>query len=338
MATSTYGPVTAGKQSKRGALVLAVGAALAAAAVVVRQKARQAERDNPPLGQFVEVDGVRLHYVERGQGQPLVLLHGNGSMVEDFIISGLFDRAAASYRVIAFDRPGHGHSVRPAGTGSSPEAQAALLHEAMLRIGVERPIVLGHSWGTLVALALALDYPADVGGLVLLSGYYFPTPRPDALLAAPPAIPVLGALLRYTVSPLMGRLIWPLLKKALFDPAPVPQQFGGFPIWMTLRPSQLQASAAESALMVPSAISLRRRYRELTVPLVIMAGAGDRFANTRHQSGRLHELLPGSELRVVEGMGHMVHQLVPLEVMAAIDAAAAKAGKGDGAAAARART
>jgi pimeloyl-ACP methyl ester carboxylesterase len=314
-----------GNKSRRNQLLLALGAGLAAAALVVRQKTRQAERDNPPLGQFIEVDDVRLHYIERGQGQPLVLLHGNGSMIEDYVISGLVDMAAANYRVIAFDRPGHGHSTR--GSRSTPKAQAGVLHKALQQLGIEHPIVVGHSWGTLVALSMALEHPGEVRGLVLLSGYYFPTMRLDVLMAAPPAIPVLGALLRYTISPLMGRMMWPLVKKMLFGPAKVASQFSRFPVWMALRPSQLRASAVESLLMVPSAIGLRHRYPELTMPLVIMAGSGDLVANALDQSGRLHDLLPRSELRLAAGAGHMVHQLVPQEVMAAIDAAEAAAQK-----------
>jgi len=80
-------------------------AALTVAALVNRILARKAERDNPAAGQFVEVDGVRLHYVDRGSGEPVVLLHGNGSMIQDFEASGLIAMAAGKYRVIAFDRP-----------------------------------------------------------------------------------------------------------------------------------------------------------------------------------------------------------------------------------------
>jgi len=88
-------------------------AALAAIAVVNRHLAKKAEHDNPPAGSFLELNGVRLHYVERGSGEPLVLLHGNGSMIQDFESSGLIDLAAKNYRVIVFDRPGFGHSDRP---------------------------------------------------------------------------------------------------------------------------------------------------------------------------------------------------------------------------------
>src|SRR3954464_718485 len=98
---------------RRGTLLFAIGAALAASAAVVRHRTREAEWENPPLGGFMEVDGVRLHYVERGEGPPLVLFHGNGTMMQDFDVSGLLDLAAPHYRVIVFDRPGYGYSERP---------------------------------------------------------------------------------------------------------------------------------------------------------------------------------------------------------------------------------
>jgi pimeloyl-ACP methyl ester carboxylesterase len=306
-----------------GRAVLVTATAMAAAALFVRHKTRRAERDNPPTGRFVEVQGVRLHYVERGQGQPVVLLHGNGTMTQDFGLSGLLDLAAERYRVIAFDRPGFGHSTRPRrGRVWTPKAQAALLHEALHRLGIERPAVVGHSWGSLVALELALEYPRDVGALVLLSGYYYPTARLDVLLLSPPALPIVGDLMRYTISPLLGRLIWPGLLRRLFGPAPVPARFGKFPVWMALRPSQLRASAAETALLIPCALALRGRYGELTVPVVIAAGAEDRYVDTGRQSMRLHRELPSSRLSLASGAGHMVHHTEPRVVMDAIEAAA----------------
>ena len=104
--------------------------ALAISALVNRHLAKNAENDNPPAGQFLEVNGVRLHYVERGSGAPLVLLHGNGSMIQDFESSGLIDLAAKNYRVIAFDRPGFGHSDRPRKVVWTPAAQAELITAA----------------------------------------------------------------------------------------------------------------------------------------------------------------------------------------------------------------
>jgi len=298
-------------------------AALTAAAVWAQRKARAAERTHPPIGRFIQVDGVRLHYVERGEGTPLVLLHGNGSMIQDFAASGLLDLAARHYRVIAFDRPGYGYSTRPRSRTWTPEEQARLFAHAFARLGIERPIVLGHSWGGQVALALGLDHPDSLGSLLLLSGYYFPTPRLDVVLLSPPAMPVLGDIQRYTVSPLIGRLIWPFMMRRIFGPDDEPPQFRrGFPKWMALRPGQIRAAAAESALMVPSAERLSRRLRELRVPAVIMAGEADRQVTTARQSARLAAELPGSTLRIVPWVGHMVHHIAPQRVLEAIDEAA----------------
>jgi pimeloyl-ACP methyl ester carboxylesterase len=312
---------------RRNTTLLAVGAALAAAAYVVRQRTREVESDNPPAGKFVEVDGIRLHYVERGSGQPVVLLHGDGSMIQDFEISGLIDMAAKKYRVIAFDRPGYGYSDRPRTTIWTPQAQATLLHHALDQIGVSQPIVVGHSWGSQVAVALGLDYPDDVKSLVLMSGYYYPTPRLDVPLLSPPAIPVIGDLMRYTVSPLIARMIWPMMKKRIFAPADVPHKFDArFPVWMVLRPSSLRASAAETAMMIPAAFALRHRYHELTMPVVIMAGDGDLHVDSRVQSEQLHRELPHSTYHVTHGAGHMLHHFAPDEVMSAIDQASTALG------------
>src|ERR1700676_4960323 len=140
--------------------------ALAISALVNRHLAKNAVNDNPPTGQFLEVNGVRLHYVEHGSGEPLVLLHGNGSMIQDFESSGLIDLAARDYRVIVFDRPGFGHSDRPRNIVWTPDAQAELIKRALARLGVSNAIVFGHSWGASVAVALALKYPGLVRGLV----------------------------------------------------------------------------------------------------------------------------------------------------------------------------
>lgn len=310
------------------AAAAAVLGTLAAAALLNRYLAKKAERDNPPAGRFVEVDGIRLHYVERGKGDALVLLHGNGSMIEDFTSSGLLDMAAKTHRVIAFDRPGFGHSERPRSTVWTPQAQADVIHQALQRMGVERAVVLGHSWGASVAVALGLKYPATVSGLVLASGYYYPTVRGDVALLSLPAIPVVGDLLRYTIAPLVSRAIWPLLMNKIFGPAPVPPKFDGFPKAMAVRPSQLRASAAESALMIPDAFAAKDDHGRLKMPVVIIAGEDDRLIDIDKQSARLHGDIGQSVLHRIAGAGHMVHQTATRSVMTAISEASSKSKAG----------
>ena len=275
------------------ASAVAVGA-LAAIALLNRHIASKAERNNPPNGHFLNVNGVRLHYIERGSGAPLVLLHGNGSMIQDFESSGLIDLAAKDYRVIVFDRPGFGHSERPRNTVWGPDAQAELIKCALAELGVSKATVLGHSWGASVAVAMGLKYSELVQGLVLASGYYYPTLKPDVVALAAPSLPLLGDLLSHTVSPLLSRAMWPLMMAKIFGPQPVPRKFNGFPKEMALRPSQIRASAAESALMIPDAFKLRVQYANLKMPVVIIAGEEDKLIDVDTQSARLHSDVPQS--------------------------------------------
>ena len=298
---------------------VATAGALAMLALVNRRLARNAENDNPPAGQFLEIGGVRLHYVERGAGAPLVLLHGNGSMIQDFESSGLIDLAARNYRVIVFDRPGFGHSDRPRNVVWTPAAQAELINSALQRLGVAHAIVLGHSWGASVAVALALKYPRLVQGLVLASGYYYPTFRPDVVAVSAPAVPLVGDVLRYTIAPIVSRVMWPLLMTKIFGPRSVPEKFEGFPKEMALRPSQIRASAAESALMIPDAFQFRDQYPNLKMPVVIVAGEEDRLVDIDTQSERLHRDVPQSRFHRVPATGHMIHQTATGVVMSAID-------------------
>jgi pimeloyl-ACP methyl ester carboxylesterase len=311
----------------RGWLVGAgTAAVLAGCAVFNRVSARRAEAKNPPAGKFVEVDGVRLHYVDRGVGSAVVLLHGNGVMLQDYEASGVLDLAAEHHRVIAFDRPGFGYSERPRSTPWTPRAQADLIARALKQIGVKRAVVVGHSWGTMVALAMALDHPELVAGLVLLSGYYYGTLRPDVVPSSVPAIPLLGDVVANTLAPINGRLIAPLALKAAFRPAPISQKFAAFPAAMTLRPSQVRAAAADTAMMIPSAIELSGRYAELRLPMIIMAGEGDVIAFIGKHAERLAEAISGAELRVVPDQGHLFHYAVPEQVAAAIRDVAGKGG------------
>jgi pimeloyl-ACP methyl ester carboxylesterase len=308
-------------------VLLAILAVLIVLAALNYAAARWAERRNPPRGTFLEVDGIRVHYSDRGSGRPIVLVHGNAVTGDDYNTSGVAERLLETSRVIIFDRPGYGYSERPRWRPWAAFEQAELLHKALKRLGVERPVVVGHSWGTLVALALAIRHPADTAGLVLLSGYYFPTFRLDALMVVPGATPILGDILRYTVSPLFGWLTMPLTKRVMFAPAPLTTRFNAeYSMAMELRPSQIRATCVDGTWMVPSAMQLRPHYGGLSLPVAIMAGDGDKIVSYR-LAERLHATLPGSTLEIVKGAGHMIHHVATDRAVEAILAVAAKSGE-----------
>jgi pimeloyl-ACP methyl ester carboxylesterase len=267
-----------------------------------------AERKNPPIGSFIDCEGVRLHYIQRGDplAPSVVLFHGNGSLIQDFIISGLADRLARRNRVVCFDRPGFGYSQRPRDRIWTATTQAALFVKALDELEVREAVVLGHSWGALVALAVGLQDNFSVRGLVVASGYYFPTPRWDFWMMSGPAVPVLGDMMRYTIAPAISWAILPVLLRKIFAPRSVPGHFkDSFPASLTLRPKQLRAAAEESAFLIPEAARLQSRYSNIRCPVHIFHGTEDRLIETE-QARRLHQVLGRADLHFVADAGHMV--------------------------------
>jgi pimeloyl-ACP methyl ester carboxylesterase len=268
---------------------------------------------------FITVDEARLRYVDSGAGAPVVLLHGNGSMIEDFVSSGIMD--APGYRFIAFDRPGFGYSERPRGRAWGPWEQASLLMRALRHIGIERPVVVGHSWGALVALAMALGSPEDVAGLVLLSGYYYPMPRAEIAVPAA-AFPFTGAVLRHAVVPFVRRVMAPGTVRRVFAPCSVPERFKrAYPMPLAMRASQMNAVEEEAEILLGSAKALCPLYKNVSAPMWLIAGSDDLIVNTDEHSARLHQELGTSTFHRVQGCGHMVHHAAQEDIVAAIAAA-----------------
>jgi pimeloyl-ACP methyl ester carboxylesterase len=268
----------------------------------------------PSESRFITVDGTRLRYLDRGSGAPVLLLHGNGSMIEDFVASGIMDDVP-HHRFIAFDRPGFGHSERPAGRSWGPFEQASLLLNALAHLEIERPIIVGHSWGALVALAMALQSAEQVAGLVLMAGYYYPTPRTEAIRVPAAAFPFVRRLM---ASDTMRRV---------FAPCTVPERFKRtYPMPLAMRMSQMRTVDEEAAMLLGAAKTLCQLYGKLSVPVRLIAGSHDRIVDTDQHSLRLHLDLASSTLTRLPGVGHMVHHAAPKEVLEAITAVGALRG------------
>ena len=265
-----------------------------------------------------------MHYVRRGDGPPLVYVHGAKGSVYDFTLS-IGDRLSRRYEAVAMDRPGSGFSTRPAGGDNSPQAQAAVLRAAALQLGLERPILLGHSFGAAVALAWALAAPEDVGAVITLGGYVLPLGGPPpwvvALLRSPATLRAVGALGRSRP----GRpLVESAVKRAFFPGAPPPEYLRIAPA-LALQPGNLLSDGEDRKAAEDGLAALRPLYPGLLVPLVIVVGEQDRMVPPA-LSERLHALVPGSELVRVPGAGHMPQFTAPDAVVAAVDRAAGRAG------------
>jgi pimeloyl-ACP methyl ester carboxylesterase len=269
------------------------------------------------LGQFVSVNGQRLHYVSKGLGRPVVFIHGNPGSHQDYSM-GLLGRVAQSYRAFAFDRPGHGYSERHNGTEATVEVQARLLREALHKLSIEKPLLVGHSWGGALALAAALKYEDELSGLVLLAPAAYPS-ESNEWWTVLPHIPWLGSLLVKTFAPLIGRGIVRESLKEAYHPEPVQEDYLRSAAILWTRPEQVKACAADDRSLNDSLEVLSERYAEIRLPVVIVTGDSDLLLEPKSQSHRLHQTIPGSELIVLQGTGHQIPQTRPESVIDAIE-------------------
>ncbi|TIP34226.1 MAG: alpha/beta hydrolase, partial [Mesorhizobium sp.] len=208
-------------------------------------------------------------------------------------------------------------------------AQADLIDAAAMKLGIERYMVVGHSWGAAVALEMARRHPRSVAGVVVVAGYHYPSPRLALAISALPAVPLLGTVLRHAVLPSLVRLNWRWAMKKIFHPATVAMPFATATRELASRPSQLRSISAESFLMLASALFPNRRYADIHVPVGIVAGAGDQLFDAKAEALRLQSEISQALVDIVPDAGHMVHQSRPDAVLAMIDKVAALAGVGN---------
>jgi pimeloyl-ACP methyl ester carboxylesterase len=260
-----------------------------------------------PRGEWLEIDGERIHYRRMGAGPPLVLVHGLGGESRNFDYLPLA-QLATRWQLVLLDRPGAGHSPRIDPGKAGIAAQARLLAGFIHAMGFERPpLLVGHSLGGAIALAVALQDPECVAGLALIAPltHFDPhVPRPFRALAI--HTPWLRRVYAHTVSIPVALVSTPAILSALFGPDPAPRDFavrgGGL---MSARPGAFIAASQDMAAVEADLLPQQERYAALRLPVRILFGEGDRVLDWQAQGQALKAKLPQADLRVIPG-GHML--------------------------------
>ena len=268
------------------------------------------------VSKFIAIDGARLHLVTKGTGSPVVLIHGNPGSCQDW--TRLYSPLSAQYQAIAFDRPGHGHSDRPNNRDITVEVQATMLRAALDQLNIDRPVLVGHSWGSALALAYALEFPRDLSGLVLLAPAVYLSDDGVSFISKLPAMPLIGDLVNFLFTPLIAAsLVRSDLKKA-FAPDLVPPHYLRTVLSEWTRPRKVKWYAVDDALLNESLPNLSARYSEIRTPMTIMTGDSDLIVPAKENAHRLHDSLPHSRLQVLPQTGHQIAFTRPEAVVDAI--------------------
>lgn len=274
----------------------------------------------------IDLGGERtLHAVQAGRGPDLVLLHGALTTHRDWI-DGPFATLARRFRVTAIDRPGHGESRRPRFEGTARD-QAAQIRRGLGELGVRRATFVGHSMGSLVALAMAEQSPESVERLVLAAPIAFPETRPlEHGLFAPRAAPLFGPWLsrlgEATIDPPMLKAV----QRLMFAPQPVPDHWeANYPYDRILTSEAMIAEGEEVATILPFAPTGMMDLSRVRAPTHIVTGTADRVVNPNRHARPLAALLPDSRLTELPGVGHMVHHAASDAFLEVVEQATAAA-------------
>lgn len=285
-----------------GAAALAATAGMAAFTSWNRKRAEQLV---PPDGQFADVKDGRLHYLAIGEGAPIVLVHGLGGQLRNFTYA-LSELLSPHHRLILVDRPGSGYSTYRGDGNCGLAAQAAMIVELMDQLGLDQPLVVGHSLGGAVALAMALGHPGKIGGLALLAPLTQPIDAvPQVFKALDLSSPIARTVLAWTLAAPAGRLGADAANAEVFGPEPFPVDFetrGGAAL--TLRPEAFVAACEDVEAARKEMPGIAARYGELSIPVGIMFAAGDLLLDPSVHGQPTVAAIKGAELKMIEG-GHM---------------------------------
>lgn len=273
----------------------------------------------PPKGNFVSVGDIKLHYISKGDGKPLVFIHGGILTGNDF--EKVIDLAAAQgYHAISFDRPGYGYSQRYKDKKMTPIEQVVLIHDALTQLDVQKPIIAGHSWSGTMILAYALLYPDEISGIITLSAAAYKEGYPAAngdAISTIISIPIIGDFILNTLLFPLGKIMAEGMLKATFNPDPISPAYREDTFLFWLRPGQFKANREDVLAFAPAAEELHFRYKQIKVPMVIVVGEKDPFGVVE-QAHRLNRDIPESKLIVIPHIGHMIPQCHPHRVMEAV--------------------
>jgi pimeloyl-ACP methyl ester carboxylesterase len=275
--------------------------------------ARKVEAAVPPCGQFMEIDGQRLHYTDtKGTGPVIVMIHGLGGTLRNYTYA-LVDKLSGQFRVIAVDRPGSGYSVRPDDAPAKLSAQADTLAKFMRALGLKQPLLVGHSLGGALSLAIALDHPDCAGALALiapLTQAQDDVPKPFQGLVV--YSPTLRKIIAWTLAIPMSIRRAPKLLKIVFGPDAVPADYptrgGGL---LGLRPKSFYNTSSDLVAVNDDLPGMMTRYGGLTIPLGMLFAKGDRILDYRSQGEAMKQQCPALDLVLMEEHGHMLPVTAP---------------------------
>ncbi|HUS10494.1 MAG TPA: alpha/beta fold hydrolase [Pyrinomonadaceae bacterium] len=255
-------------------------------------------------GHFADIDGVRIHYQDKGTGTPLVLIHGYTSSTYSW--KDVFEPLSKTFRVIAVDLKGFGFSGKPDGDYTR-RAQATMLMHLLEQLNLEKAWLAGNSMGAEVALNVALANPQRVAGLILIDSAGIDVKGAGSLAPSYLQVPIVGRLLT-ALSLTSDKLVRSGLEKSFYDRSKVTNERVAY----YYRPLQTRSGqlAALRVRTQAGQFPLEPQLARLNLPTLILWGNQDALIPLE-AGHKLNALIKGSKLVIFDHCGHLPQEEMP---------------------------
>ena len=273
----------------------------------------------PATRRTIEVDDAVVAYAEVGSGERVVVLvHGALTTLDDMLLA--LGEHLPGRRIIALDRPGFGGSTRRTTVEAGVLRQARRLNQALEALNTGPAVLVGHSFGAPVALAMAMQAPANALGVVSLAPLVTPEPRLEHLLFGPRGVPMVGAWISRLSHAGLDRAMLPLLWRVMFLPQAMPATVAAaFPFALAGAPEATARVGEDSLAAGPDLLAVLACAPRFRAPLHVLGGACDMVVNSLAHGLSLAAVAPRGRFSLLPGVGHMLHHVAPDVVVEAID-------------------
>jgi pimeloyl-ACP methyl ester carboxylesterase len=268
---------------------------------------KRVARAIPPAPEWIEVDGERINYRSLGEGPPILFVHGLGGQRRNFDYLPLKEMAQ-HHQLLLIDRPGSGHSPRRDDRKAGIAAQGRLVAGFIRAMGFQqKPLLVGHSLGGAIALAVALQDPDCIAGVALIAPLtHFSRDVPGPFRALAIETPWLRRWFAWLFAAPAAIVQSRAALAALFGPDKDPRDFplrgGGL---LSLRPGAFYGASTDMCAVEQDLPRQQERYGDLRLPVHILYGEGDRILDWKAQGEALAHKVRHAQLKVIPG-GHMI--------------------------------
>lgn len=277
--------------------------------VFTKLKTAQISKAHPPIGDFIDIDGTKIHFkfVKGGKDAdlpPLIFVHGASGNLRDQM-EPFLEKLKGRGDLLFIDRPGHGWSERNSEDQRFPDVQARVLSKLMDRLEIKRGIIIGHSFGCAVTASFALNHHEKTMGLLFLAPVAYPWPGGVAWYYNLTSWPYIGWLFANTLALPAGLMRIQTGSKCVFLPNRMPPDYvKNTAPFLVLRPKTFRANAKDIAALFNYLLKTWPKYKTIKSPTIIISGDKDNVVFPYIHSKGLEQHIKNAQLISLDQVGH----------------------------------